>query len=46
VHANGGWNDAYYGATNVLPPDIVLRGKFSNPSAAPLLAAVARATGK
>ena len=41
VHANGGWNDAYYGAKNVLPPDIVIRGKFSNPNAAPLLRAVA-----
>jgi lipid-binding SYLF domain-containing protein len=41
VHANGGWNDAYYGAKNVLPPDIVIRGKFSNPNSGPLLRAVA-----
>ena len=40
VHANGGWNEAYYGAKNVLPPDILIRGKFSNRNAAPLLKAV------
>ncbi|MGE5171073.1 MAG: lipid-binding SYLF domain-containing protein [Rudaea sp.] len=46
VHANGGWNDAYYGAKNVLPPDIVIRGKFSNPNAAPLLKAVTNIAAK
>src|SRR4051794_30738060 len=25
VHANTGWNDAFYGRSNVLPPDILIR---------------------
>lgn len=44
VHANVGWNDAYYSRRNTLPPDIVMRHTASSPKAAPLLTAVARAT--
>ena len=43
VHANTRWNDAYYGATNVLPPDIVIRKTVRSPKSARLLAEVANA---
>jgi lipid-binding SYLF domain-containing protein len=46
VHANTDWNGAYYGAKSVLPPDIVIRKTYKNAKAAPLLNAVAKATGK
>jgi lipid-binding SYLF domain-containing protein len=44
VHANTGWNDAYYQRSNTLPPDIVMRHTARSPRAAPLLTAVANAT--
>ena len=44
VHANTKWNDAYYGASNVLPPDIVMRKTAKSSKASPLLAEVANAT--
>lgn len=44
VHANGDWNNAYYGAKGVLPPDVLIRKKYKNAHAAPLLTAVARAS--
>ena len=43
VHANGDWNNAYYGAKGVLPPDVLIRKKYKSAHAAPLLTAVARA---
>ena len=46
VHANGDWNNAYYGAQGVLPPDILIRKKYKNANAAPLLQAVADATAR
>jgi SH3 domain-containing YSC84-like protein 1 len=44
VSTNVPWNDAFYGGNNLLPPDILIRRSVRNPSAAPLLADVARAT--
>jgi lipid-binding SYLF domain-containing protein len=44
VNANTAWNDAYYGRTNVLPPDILIRKTATSPKASPLLADVAKAT--
>jgi lipid-binding SYLF domain-containing protein len=41
VHANGGWNDAYYHRRNVLPPDIIMRHTARSPKATPLLTTVA-----
>jgi SH3 domain-containing YSC84-like protein 1 len=38
------WNQAFYGK-KVLPPDIVILGSVKNAAAAPLLAAVTKATG-
>ena len=46
VHSNSDWNGAYYGAKNVLPPDIVIRKKYKNAKAAPLLNAVAKVMAK
>lgn len=46
VHANGGWNNAYFGAQNVLPPDILIRKTYKNAAAEPLLTAVASITAK
>ena len=43
VHANGSWNDAFYGGKNLLPPDILIRKTVQSPKATPLLTAVARA---
>ena len=43
VHANTRWNDAYYGATNVLPPDIVIRKTVRSPKSARLLTELANA---
>ena len=43
VHANTRWNDAYYGATNALPPDILIRKTVRSPKSARLLAEVANA---
>ena len=43
VSTNIPWNDAYFGKSNVLPPDILIRKTVKNPNAAPLLADVATA---
>ena len=44
VSTNDDWNKAYFGKP-VLPPDILIKASVSNKGAAPLLAAVAKATG-
>jgi len=44
VHSNVPWNDAYYGRSNVLPPDILIRKSATSPKATPLLTEVAQAT--
>jgi len=44
VHTNIPWNDAYYGRSNLLPPDILIRRTVTSPKAAPLLNAVGQAT--
>ena len=43
VTPNGTWNDAYYGRSNVLPPDVLIRQTVVSPKAQALLADVARA---
>ena len=43
VHANTAWNDAYYGGSNILPPDIVMRHTARSPKASTLLTDVANA---
>ena len=37
------WNDAFFGKTNVLPPDILIRRSATSPKASALLAEVAHA---
>ena len=44
VHSNVRWNDGYYGKSNVLPPDILIRRTATSPKSAALLADVAKAT--
>ena len=44
VHSNVGWNDAYYGGSKVLPPDILIRKTARSPKSSALLADVAKAT--
>jgi N-acetylmuramoyl-L-alanine amidase len=44
VYANVGWNDAYYGRNNLLPPDILIRKSATSPKSSALLADVAKAT--
>jgi SH3 domain-containing YSC84-like protein 1 len=44
VHSNVPWNDAYYGRSNVLPPDILIRKTATSPKAKVLLTQVAEAT--
>ena len=44
VSTNVPWNDAYYGRTNVLPPDILIRKTATSPKSSALLGDVARAT--
>ncbi len=44
VSTNIPWNDAYFGGTNLLPPDILIRRSVVNAQARPLLEDVARAT--
>ena len=44
VHSNVAWNDAYYGRSNVLPPDILIRRTAQSPKSAALLTKVASAT--
>jgi lipid-binding SYLF domain-containing protein len=43
VSTNIPWNDSYFGGTNILPPDILIRRTAKNPNAAPLLADIAAA---
>ena len=42
VHANGDFNSQYYGAKNVLPPDILIRKTYKSAKAAPLLTDVSK----
>jgi len=42
VHVNTKYNDAYYGHSNVLPPDILIRRNVSNAKSAPLIAEASR----
>jgi lipid-binding SYLF domain-containing protein len=42
VHANTGWNDAYYGSNNVLPPDILIRKTARSAKSSALLAELAK----
>jgi lipid-binding SYLF domain-containing protein len=42
VHANTDWNGQFYGAKDVLPPDILIRKTYKSTKAAPLLAAVSK----
>ncbi len=44
VSTNIPWNDAYFGRTNLLPPDVLIRRTATSPKAAALLADVAKAT--
>ncbi len=44
VSTNVPWNDAFFGKSNLLPPDILIRRTATSPKAAGLLADVARAT--
>jgi SH3 domain-containing YSC84-like protein 1 len=44
VHANTDWNSQFYGAKNVLPPDVLVRKTYKSAKAAPLLSAVAKVT--
>ena len=42
VHANTDMNGQFYGAKNVLPPDILIRKTYKSAKATPLLNAVAK----
>lgn len=44
VSPNVPWNDAYFGRSNVLPPDILIRKSATSPKARALLSEVAQAT--
>ena len=43
VHTNIPWNDAFYGRSNVLPPDILIRRTASSSKSSALLADIAKA---
>jgi lipid-binding SYLF domain-containing protein len=43
VHSNVPWNDVYFGGSNILPPDIIIRRTARTPKATPLLNEVANA---
>jgi len=43
VSTNVPWNDAYYGGSNVLPPDILMRNTVRSPKASALLTDIGRA---
>ena len=43
VYANTAWNDAFYGRSNLLPPDILIRKTATSPKASALLADVTKA---
>ena len=44
VSTNIPWNDAFFGKSNLLPPDILIRRTVTSPKAASFLADVAKAT--
>src|SRR5215813_11334014 len=44
VSTNVPWNDAFFGGSNLLPPDILIRKTVTSPKASPVLADVANAT--
>jgi len=44
VSTNVPWNDAFFGGSNLLPPDILIRKTVTSPKAASFLADVAKAT--
>ena len=44
VSSNVPWNDSFFGGSNLLPPDILIRRTVTSPKAASLLADVAKAT--
>ena len=44
VSTNVPWNDAFFGGSNLLPPDILIRRTVTSPKASSLLADVAKAT--
>ena len=44
VHANIPWNEAYYGRSPVLPPDILIRKSVTSPKSSALIAEVTKAT--
>jgi lipid-binding SYLF domain-containing protein len=44
VSTNVPWNDAFFGGSNLLPPDILIRRTVTSPKASALLADVAKAT--
>ena len=44
VSTNVAWNDAFYGRTNLLPTDILIRNTVTHPNAVPLLSDLAAAT--
>lgn len=44
VSINVPWNDAFFGGSNLLPPDILIRRTVTSPKAASLLADVAKST--
>ena len=46
VHANTKLNGEYFGAREVLPPDILIRKTYKSAKAAPLLAAVGKAAAR
>ena len=43
VSTNVPWNDAYYGRSNVLPPDILIRKSATSPKSSALLTDIGRA---
>ena len=44
VSTNAPWNDAFFGGSNLLPPDILIRRTVTSPKAASLLADIGKAT--
>lgn len=46
VNTNIDWNDAYYHGKNILPPDILIRGKVKSPRSAALLREVEHIAGR
>lgn len=46
VNTNIDWNDAYYHGKNILPPDILIRGKVRSAQSAALLREVAHIAGR